>query len=30
MKASEAMFELAKLLENKYPDFKYKKSRKKD
>ena len=28
MKASEAMFELAKLLENKYPDFKYKKSQK--
>ena len=28
MKASEAMFELAKLLENKYPDFKYKRSQK--
>ena len=28
MKASESMFELAKLLENKYPDFKYKKSQK--
>ena len=28
MKVSEAMFELAKLLENKYPDFKYKKSQK--
>ena len=25
---AEAMFELAKLLENKYPDFKYKKSQK--